>query len=93
MNRTKITNTTNSPYTRVPDFPDAPPDVLETAALSKLRRLLRIRRDHAPELLDSGLYLLDRSIVACVADARGVGASEKARAIIKEVMQVPHVGR
>ena len=56
---------------------------LRDGYLSRLRRLLRLRRDHFDELNDQGLRLLDRSIFAaycahgmvpiCAADAPAAG--------------------
>lgn len=67
--------------------PDAPREVLEAAALGKLRRLLRLRRDHAGEISAVGLRLLDTCIVACIAEARARGAGWKARAVIEEMLR------
>lgn len=65
------------------DFPDVPRQVLEDAALSQLKRLLRYRQVLAPELKDAGIRLLDVSIMAAIEDARAAGASDKVRSIIR----------
>jgi hypothetical protein len=58
---------------------------LREGYLSRLRRLLRLRRDHFEELNDQGLRLLDRSIFAAYCDCLDIGEGEAARAVLKDV--------
>ena len=52
--------------------------------LGRLKRLLRLRREHDQELNSQGLLLLDRAIFAAFCDCRDVGAKGKARDILRE---------
>ena len=63
----------------------ATPDQLRDGYLVRLRRLLRLRRDHFEELNDQGLRLLDRSIFAAYCDCIDIGQAEAARAVLKDV--------
>jgi hypothetical protein len=58
---------------------------LREGYLARLRRLLRLRRDHFEELNDQGLRLLDRSIFAAYCDCLDIGEGEAARAVLKDV--------
>ena len=58
---------------------------LREGYLNRLRRLLRLRRDHFEELNDQGLRLLDRSIFAAYCDCLDIGHGEAARNILKDV--------
>ena len=58
---------------------------LREGYLSRLRRLLRLRRDHFEELNDQGLRLLDRSIFAAYCDCLDIGEGEAARGVLKDV--------
>jgi hypothetical protein len=58
---------------------------LREGYLSRLRRLLRLRRDHFEELNDQGLRLLDRSIFAAYCDCLDIGEAEAARSVLKDV--------
>jgi hypothetical protein len=51
--------------------------------LRRLRRLLRLRREHATELNDKGLELLDKSIFAAYCDCLDIGQGEEAALILK----------
>lgn len=68
-------------------FPDAPRSVVAAAALSRLRRLLRGRRDHAARINDEGLRLIDLAIITSVADAQAAGVGALARAIIRDALR------
>ena len=58
---------------------------LREGYLNRLRRLLRLRRDHFEELNDQGLRLLDRSIFAAYCDCLDIGEGEAARGVLKDV--------
>lgn len=69
----------------IDEIAHAKPDQLRDGYLSRLRRLLRLRRDHFDELNEQGLRLLDRSIFAAYCDCIDIGQSEAARNILKDV--------
>ncbi|MDP2671241.1 MAG: hypothetical protein Q8P13_02150 [bacterium] len=53
--------------------------------LNRLRRLLRLRKDHFDELNEQGLRLLDRSIFAAYCDCVDIDEGAAARKILKDV--------
>jgi hypothetical protein len=63
----------------------ARPDQLRDGYLNRLRRLLRLRRDHFDELNEQGLRLLDRSIFAAYCDCIDIGQADAAREVLKDV--------
>jgi hypothetical protein len=63
----------------------AQPDQLRDGYLNRLRRLLRLRRDHFDELNEQGLRLLDRSIFAAYCDCIDIGQADAARDVLKDV--------
>src|SRR5436190_10692533 len=63
----------------------ARPEQLREGYLSRLRRLLRLRRDHFEELNEQGLKLLDRSIFAAYCDCIDIGQGDAARQVLKDV--------
>ena len=63
----------------------AKPNQLRDGYLSRLRRLLRLRRDHFEDLNEQGLRLLDRSIFASYCDCIDIGQGVAAREILKDV--------
>jgi hypothetical protein len=63
----------------------AKPDQLRDGYLNRLRRLLRLRRDHFDELNEQGLRLLDRSIFAAYCDCIDIGQADAARDVLKDV--------
>ncbi len=63
----------------------ARPEQLREGYISRLRRLLRLRRDHFEELNEQGLRLLDRSIFAAYCDCIDIGQGEAARQVLKDV--------
>jgi hypothetical protein len=67
------------------DLSSAAPTQLRDGYLNRLRRLLRLRRDHFEELNDQGLRLLDRSIFAAYCDCLDIGEVDAARGILKDV--------
>jgi hypothetical protein len=69
----------------IPEPTNARPDQLKDGYLNRLRRLLRLRRDHYDELNDAGLRLLDRSIFAAYCDCLDIGQGDAARAVLKDV--------
>jgi hypothetical protein len=68
-----------------PAIAPASPAQLRDGYLSRLRRLLRLRRDHFDELNDQGLRLLDRSIFAAYCDCIDIGEGDAARTVLKDV--------
>ncbi|HZP57046.1 MAG TPA: hypothetical protein VFC53_05775 [Dehalococcoidia bacterium] len=69
----------------IPEITRARPEELRDGYLNRLRRLLRLRRDHFDELNEQGLRLLDRSIFAAYCDCLDIGQGEAARAVLKDV--------
>jgi hypothetical protein len=69
----------------IEDIAHARPDQLRDGYLSRLRRLLRLRRDHFDELNEQGLRLLDRSILAAKSDCNDIGQGEAAKNVLKDV--------
>ena len=69
----------------LPDVRQATKDQLREGYIHRLRRLLRLRRDHFDELNEQGLRLLDRSIFATYCDCIDIGQAEEARGILKDV--------
>lgn len=63
----------------------ATPGQLKDGYLNRLRRLLRLRRDHYEELNEQGLRLLDRSIFAAYCDCLDIGEASAARDVLKDV--------
>jgi hypothetical protein len=55
---------------------------LRRLLLKRLERLLRLRREHEPELNRQGLRLLDHAVFAAYCSCREAGAGEDARHII-----------
>jgi len=77
----------------IEEIAHAQPDQLRDGYLSRLRRLLRLRRDHFDELNEQGLRLLDRSIFAAYCDCLDIGQGDSARNILKDVrltLSLPH---
>ena len=68
-----------------PEIARATPEQLRDGYLNRLRRLLRLRRDHFDELNEQGLRLLDRSIFAAYCDCIDIGHGDAARAVLKDV--------
>ncbi|MDP9237737.1 MAG: hypothetical protein M3P30_10175 [Chloroflexota bacterium] len=69
----------------IKEIAHARPDQLRDGYLSRLRRLLRLRRDHFDELNEQGLRLLDRSIFAAYCDCLDIGQGEAAKGVLKDV--------
>ena len=69
----------------IDEIAHAKPDQLRDGYLSRLRRLLRLRRDHFDELNEQGLRLLDRSIFAAYCDCLDIGQGDAAKTILKDV--------
>jgi len=57
---------------------------LQKAYILRLRRRLRLRRDHDCQLNEVGLRLLDRSIFAAYCDCLDVGAGSFARHLLRQ---------
>jgi hypothetical protein len=71
--------------TEIKEISHARPDQLRDGYLSRLRRLLRLRRDHFEELNEQGLRLLDRSIFAAYCDCLDIGQGAAAKSVLKDV--------
>jgi len=69
----------------IEEISHAKPDQLRDGYIQRLRRLLRLRRDHIDELNEQGLRLLDRSIFAAYCDCLDIGQGEAAKAVLKDV--------
>jgi hypothetical protein len=69
----------------IEEIAHAKPDQLRDGYLSRLRRLLRLRRDHFDELNEQGLRLLDRSIFAAYCDCLDIGQGDAAKTVLKDV--------
>src|SRR5436190_24041083 len=69
----------------IEEITQAKPEQLREGYLSRLRRLLRLRRDHFEELNEQGLRLLDRSIFAAYCDCLDIGHGEAAKGVLKDV--------
>jgi hypothetical protein len=78
---------TKSPDTQL-SFAQMPADseqaegALQEVYLSRLQRLLRLRRQHEQDLNQHGVRLLDHSIFAAYCDCRDLGAEGQARTIL-----------
>jgi hypothetical protein len=68
-----------------PAIAQATSEQLKEGYLQRLRRLLRLRRDHFDELNEQGLRLLDRSIFAAYCDCIDIGQGDAAKAVLKDV--------
>ena len=68
-----------------PEIARATPEQLRDGYLNRLRRLLRLRRDHFDELNEQGLRLLDRSIFAAYCDCIDIGQGDAAKSVLKDV--------
>jgi hypothetical protein len=55
---------------------------LQEVYLSRLQRLLRLRRQHEQDLNQHGVRLLDHSIFAAFCDCRELGAGARARTVL-----------
>src|SRR5438046_3466013 len=75
----------SDPLSIVPNIERARPEQLRDGYLQRLRRLLRLRRDHFEELNEQGIRLLDRSIFAAYCDCIDINQREAARAVLKDV--------
>ena len=71
--------------TSIEKITHAKPEHLRDGYLSRLRRLLRLRRDHVDELNEQGLRLLDRSIFAAYVDCIDINQGDAARAVLTDV--------
>ena len=69
----------------IDEIAHAKPDQLRDGYLQRLRRLLRLRRDHYDELNEQGLRLLDRSIFAAYCDCIDIGQGDAAKTVLKDV--------
>ncbi len=70
---------------QIQEIAHARPEQLREGYLSRLRRLLRLRRDHFEELNEQGLRLLDRSIFAAYCDCIDIGQGDAAKGVLKDV--------
>jgi hypothetical protein len=68
-----------------PAHPNSPGGDLPALYVSRLERLIRLRRDYEGHLNDLGVQLLDRSIVATVRDCDDSGVGAQARALLGQL--------
>lgn len=61
---------------------------LRLLLLKRLERLLRLRREHEPELNRQGLRLLDHAVFAAYCSCREAGAGGEARQIISQARRL-----
>ncbi len=52
--------------------------------VERLRRLLRLRRQHQEDLNEQGMLLLDRSIFAAYRECTSLNAGDEAKAVLAE---------
>ena len=71
--------------TTIDEITHAKLEHLRDGYLNRLRRLLRLRRDHFEELNEQGLRLLDRSIFAAYVDCIDINQGDAAKAVLKDV--------
>lgn len=71
-----------TPFAETP-ISEVKPASLQGIYLTRLQRLLRLRRRHEHELNGQGIRLLDRSIFAAYCDCIEVGADDPARSILR----------
>jgi hypothetical protein len=64
------------------------PAPLRRLLLKRLERLLRLRREHEPELNRQGLRLLDHAVFAAYCSCREVGADGEARQVISQARRL-----
>jgi hypothetical protein len=62
----------------------AKPAALREGYIARLRRLLRLRKQHEGELNEQGLRLLDRAISSAYCDCRDSGLQDQALALLEE---------
>jgi hypothetical protein len=62
----------------------AKPAALREGYIARLRRLLRLRKQHEGELNEQGLRLLDRAIFSAYCDCRDAGLHDQAVALLEE---------
>ncbi len=55
---------------------------LRSVYVDRIERLLRLRREHEPELNSQGIRLLDRAIFAAYCACREAGVEDKAKSIL-----------
>ncbi len=63
---------------------ESDPDSLKSVYVARMERLLRLRREHEPELNSQGIRLLDRAIFAAFCACREAGVEDKAKLILRE---------
>lgn len=77
----------------IEEITHAKPEQLRDGYLNRLRRLVRLRRDHFEELNEQGLRLLDRSIFAAYCDCLDIGQKDVAISVLKDVRLTLSLGR
>ena len=73
---------TQSSFAQMLPDPAESQTALQDIYLSRLQRLLRLRRQHEQDLNQHGVRLLDHSIFAAYCDCRDLGAGSRARSIL-----------
>jgi hypothetical protein len=68
---------------RVPSRPSRKDEGLSSFYLSRLERLIRLRRDFEDHLNDLGVDILDRSIYATFRDCVDSGTADRARSLMQ----------
>ena len=63
---------------------DSDPASLKSVYVDRMERLLRLRREHEPELNSQGIRLLDRAIFAAYCACREAGAEGRAKSILHD---------
>lgn len=63
---------------------DSDPVSLKNVYVDRIERLLRLRREHEPELNDQGIRLLDRAIFAAYCACREAGVEEEAKEVLHD---------
>lgn len=68
----------------LPSITTADREALRQGSVEQLKRLLRLRRDHADELNDAGLKLLDTSITSSVQECKDHGCTREAHDLLRK---------
>ena len=63
---------------------ESDPDSLRNVYVARIERLLRLRREHEPELNSQGIRLLDRAIFAAFCACREAGVEDKAKLVLRD---------
>ena len=61
------------------------PEELKKHYMSRLKRLLRLRKDHKEDLSNAGLWLLDSLTFVTFCDLRDLGCEAEAKSALKRL--------